>query len=471
MKFLIKSINWITFFGLLPLILINYSYAIVHNTNYYNELYSKLTEQTQDHIDYLSNIGFAERAKGIKVNLFKLETDNLTKVDLSSFQCQMEIPQEVIDFDCNLKNTLITTDPTINYNKPEDLQKILDIRLYPVLRNLIKQHKTELFLGTKQEMAHYYDSKRFKILFEFIIPSSAIYYLAESSTGEFHIIMAGLVSKENSIAQLLTLKLAGIKIETIKIIGETKHFIEIVKKDISTLINKLPLLNNGNNVLIIAGCGLENTVSNIINQKFEGCLEETKIFKGDIISLLYHPLAKPLNDIHGFISLHLNYGEIVEEIIKLLLKNCKCKYVFSGGAGGYISSNGCKQKPSIGDRIKITQSMNELGETVALQQNLDLQSIHDTTTSTMHLHIASIFLETYEWLKIAQQHGNSVDVETFYIIRAIQNYNLNNPDNLIKADCGYFVSDYVGEKPLREYSNVYKKYPDILSVFLKKCYS
>jgi hypothetical protein len=55
------------------------------------------------------------------------------------------------------------------------------------------------------------------------------------------------------------------------------------------------------------------------------------------------------------------------------------------------------------------------------------------------------------------------------IIRAIQTYNAKNPtEPVVIADCGYFVSDYVGEQALREYSKVYRLYPTVLSAFLKQ---
>jgi hypothetical protein len=174
----------------------------------------------------------------------------------------------------------------------------------------------------------------------------------------------------------------------------------------------------------------------------------------------------PVNGIHGFISLNLNYGEITEEIIRLFLNHCECKYVFTGGAGGYIPHEENETKPAIGTRIAITRSMNEQGEIVTLGK-----IVQENEASAMHLQIPSIFLETYEWLEGAKQRGTSVDVETFYIIRAIHNYNLENPLTPVEADCGYFVSDYVGEQALREYSRVYREYPSILSEFLRKCFS
>lgn len=426
-----------------------------------NLLHKELQKSTLEHINYLSSIGLAERAQGIKISKFKSNLSDSKFIDLAPFEKRTPIPAEVLKFDVNLKNTIITTDPNISGNDPKDLKKILDIRLYPTLRNLIRDYGVEIFLGTPQEMEAYYNSKGGKILFKFEIPSSAVYYLAQINEKLF-VVMADLVSKENIVAQLLTLKLAGIKVDDIEIIGNPEHFKEIVDNDIEKLIVEIPQIQKGINVLIVAGCGLECMVSNIINCELKDQTEYSIDFDGNIVSLIYTPLKKQVNGINGFISLNLNYGEIVEEVIKQLLEKCNCKYVFTGGAGGYIPKNESEAKPEIGSRISIIKSMNPQGEIVQIKENILSKQI-----SRMHLQIPSIFLETYKWLENAKNQGSSVDVETFYIIRAIQNYNMKNPKSTVKGDFGFFVSDYVGEQPLREYSKVYTKYPDILSEFIR----
>ena len=418
----------------------------------------ELYKQTQEHIQYLKQVGLGERAEGIKIQPFYARMENSRAIDLTPFSKRTSIPKEVLDFDPLLKNTLITTDPKTPGNRPEDLNRILDIRLYPALRNLIKSKGIEIFVGTPAEMNAYYQSKGDKILYEFTIPSAAKYYLAENANKRPYVIMAGLSSRENIIAQLITLKFAGIKVEVIEIIGHVSHFTTIVRQDIKDLLQKIPALNKGQHGLIVAGCGLENRVSEIVKKHFKHG-KEIK-FHGNLVSLIYIPLDNSQNGIHGYLSLHLNYGEITEKITKLLLKHCHCKHVFTGGAGGYISNDSLAVKPPIGSRISIKQSMNEAGEIVSCSIS--------RTSERMHLQISSIFLETFEWLEKAKIRGSSVDVETFYIIRAIQKYNQKHPQETVDADCGYFVSDYVGEEPLRDYSKVHHGYEIALCHFLDR---
>lgn len=444
------------------------SYASSTQESRLNPLQERLVRETQDHILYLTSMGLGERAQGIKVIPFQQDNSSNEGIDLAIFEKRMPLPTEVLEFDPKAKNTLITTDPDFQCNNPADLKRILDVRLYPSLRNLIHEHKIEIFLGTRREMVAYYKLKNLSPLFEFKIPSSARYYLLESKDGQLFVVMAGLVSRENCLAQLLTLKLANIKTETIDIIGDVGHFGHLVKKDMNILCSKIPTLQAGNHGLIIAGCGLKGTVSCILEETFKGNTDESLVFKGDIISLIYTPLHQPINEIHGFISLDLVYGEIMEDITRLFLENCHCKYVFTGGAGGYISKDCNSLKPEIGSRISIIRSMNGQGEIATLGHHA-LQSSSGQDLFSMHLQIPSIFLETFEWLEKAKYLGSSIDVETFYMIRAIKDYNNQNTVIPVKADCGCFVSDYVGEQPLRDYSKVYQHYPAVLSVFLRNC--
>ena len=429
-----------------------------NKTERHAALYKELLKKTEEHILYLSSIGLTERAKSIKVVPFVPEKDAAEHVDLSTFAKRSPIPTEVLHFNPHAKNTLITTDPDYDGNNPQDLQRILDIRLHPALKNLIEQNRVEVFVGTKQELTTYYSSKGSQVLLKFTIPSAATYYLAESDQQELFVILAGLASRENIIAQLLTLKLAGIQTDAIEIIGEIEHFNRVAKKDISLLLDQIPELKTGKHVLIVAGCGESTRAGDIINRVMQNSVAETKSFSADIVSLKYVPLTCAVNGINGFICLDLTYGEITEEIVSLLLQYCSCSHVFTGGAGGYIAGNPNAPNPEIGTRVRVSTCMNEQGETVTLDDSC-------------HLQVSSIFLETFEWLEKAHKRGTSVDVETFYIIRAIQRYNAQNPSSKIEGNCGYFVSDYVGEKPLRDYSRVYQKYDQELRGFIEQTLS
>ncbi|MEC7838724.1 MAG: hypothetical protein VX777_01645 [Chlamydiota bacterium] len=271
--------------------------------------------------------------------------------------------------------------------------------------------------------------------------------------------MAGLVGRENMIAQLLTLKLAGIDVTKVEIIGDLSHFSKIVDRDIQALMKQLPEIKGRNQALVIAGCGLEDFVNNLIIKERGANVRASEQFHGDILSVIYTSLKEPQSGVSGIIVLHLNYGEIVERIISRLLQETCCPYIFSGGACGYIRGDKSNAHVQIGSRISVTKSINEEGEIVCLGSD----------TESVHLQVPSIFLETYQWLEKAKTRGSSVDIETFYILRAIQNHHKNN-GYPVECDLGCFVSDFVGEVPLREYSKVYVEYQSVLGKFLGRVF-
>ena len=95
--------------------------------------------------------------------------------------------------------------------------------------------------------------------------------------------MSGLVSRDNIIAQLITLKYAGIT--DVTIIGDFFRFSDMVRNDIQQLKIKIPEITNRENILIIASCGLETSIANIIQNRYN--LLITHDFKGDVISSKY----------------------------------------------------------------------------------------------------------------------------------------------------------------------------------------
>jgi hypothetical protein len=132
---------------------------------------------------------------------------------------------------------------------------------------------------------------------------------------------------------------------------------------------------------------------------------------------------------------------------------------FSGSAAGYIPSMLRDTLPEIGARIPVQRSRHYSGEQVSLGASSD----------NIHLHVPTIFVETFSWLAKEKEKGAStVDVETFYILKAIQNHLKTNPDTNLHIDLGVFISDYVGEKPLRSYNNVFGQYPEVLQSFVKQ---
>ncbi|MCB1135557.1 MAG: hypothetical protein KDK78_04745, partial [Chlamydiia bacterium] len=180
-------------------------------------------------------------------------------------------------------------------------------------------------------------------------------------------------------------------------------------------------------------------------------------------SLTYTPVWPEKNGIRGIIALDQQYGEIMETIVAECIEKCACRTVFCGGAGGYIPGEEDVHRPPIGSRIAVRRCMHPDGETVYLDHDLNQSS---SLESAMHLHVPSIFCETFDWLEDARDQGSSVDIELFHILKAISSHNERHAEDPVAGDLGYFVSDYVGEKPLREYSGVFDNYAQAIRSFL-----
>jgi hypothetical protein len=415
----------------------------------------QLSKETTQHCDYLTSIGLADRATYFKVKPFVYQSHGAKNIDISRFRQSMALPEEVRTFNINEKNTLFTRDETSATEKDqEEINRVLAIRLYPAVRKLIQENETCVVLGSKMELQEYAESNREKILIEIEVPSSVKFYIALNSIGAIKIYIGSLVSHENLIQQLVTLKLAEIDLQKISLLGDTKYYASVCKKDLLDFEKQSSAYRSKRNALIVAGCSLEETVCSTFDQIFAGDIIKHQ-FSGDLVSLTYVQSEQAPN--LGFIILNLNYGEICEAQISAILEKFNCIGVFSGSAAGFIPNEPLGQLPAIGERIAVQTARHHSGEVVSM----------DPKSTNLHMQVPTIFFETFNWLNdVKNLRATTVDVETFYILRAIYKYQKVNPQEKIHQDIGVFISDYVGEKPLRSYTDVFAKYPLALQSFV-----
>lgn len=414
----------------------------------------QVTEETQKHCAYLTSIGLADRASYFKVKPFIYQETIPGSVDISRFSQNMPLPDVVHAFNTAEANTLFATLESTTEEEKQEIERVLDIRLYPTIRRLIGEKGAHVFLGSKTELQAYAGSIKEKIILEIEVPSSVKFYIALNDSGDIKIYIPNLVSHENLIQQLITLKLAGLDLLKIPILGDTQHYKLVTAQDLLAFEKQASTYLAKRNVLIVAGCSLEETVCSTLEQVFVGKMLKQK-FSGSLVSLTY--VQSPQAPNLGFIILNLNYGEICEEQISMILERFNCIGIFSGSAAGYIPKESQEQLPEIGDRIAVHSARHHSGEIVTLNEE----------NRNLHLHVPTIFLETFNWLKNAKELGaTSVDVETFYILRAVQRYQKTNPLAKLHTDLGVFISDYVGKKPLRSYNDVFAKYPVVLQNFI-----
>lgn len=405
---------------------------------------AQLSEETSAHCAYLESIGLADRANYFKVKSFIYQDTPAGSVDISRFSQTMGMPEIVTTFDTQETNTLFANPES---TQEQEIERTLDIRLYPPIRRLITKNGASVFLGSKSELQAYAASNKERIIIEIETPSSVKFYLTDNES----VYISGLVSHENLIQQLMTLKLANINLNSIKILGNTQQFKLVCKNDLSEFGKLADLAKR--NVLIVAGCTLEGMACDTLEQMLEGNVTKRK-FSGELVSLTYVQSSHVPN--LGFIVLNLNYGEICEEQIAFILQKFNCVGVFSGSAAGYIPA-GTAKSPEIGTRIPVNCAKHYSGETITLGKE----------NQSLHLHVPTIFVETFNWLKKASG-ASTVDVETYYILRAVKAFQASNPQIKLHIDIGIFISDYIGEKPLRSYNKVYTQYPQVLQNFVKQ---
>jgi hypothetical protein len=420
------------------------------------EWFELITKETNEHCDYLASIGLEDRASYFKVKLFVYRDLVLSALDMTRFKQTMPLPERVLSFDPQEKNTLFVDSESTAKDQEQEINRALKVRLYPTIQRLIKEHGASIFLGSNIELQAYTTLAKEKLIIEIEVPSSVKFYIALDNTGRIKVYIAGLVSHENLMQQLITLKLAGIDLRNIAIRGDTQHYKTVCRDDLADFQKQAAPYLAKRNVLIVAGCSLEETVCNTLEQIFIGKITKNK-FSGQLVSLTYVQSQHAPN--LGFIVLNLNYGEICEEQISIILEQFNCVAVFSGSAAGYIPTEAQEQLPEIGSRISVDVARHDSGELVVLNEK----------SKSVHLHVPTIFIETFDWLKQAKELGAStVDVETFYVLRAIQKYKKENPQASLHHDVGVFISDYVGEKPLRGYKNVFAHYPEVLQHFVNQ---
>lgn len=431
----------------------NYQLNDNYIKNHRQFLLESITRETEEHCSLLESMGLADRACHFKVRHFIERDLDGRNIDISRLSYQMSLPDAVHSFNPDEKNTLFVNP---EYSQQQEIENTLQIRLYPVIRRIIKRHGAEIFLGSRDELQIYSTRHIEKLVIEIEVPSSVKFYIAIHGNDNIKVYISGLVSHENLIQLLITLKLAGIDLQGIPIHGTTKYFESLCRKDLTEFEKQSTGIRTKRNVLIVAGCGLEDTVCTTLEQMFSGTISRKK-FCGDLVSLSYiHSKYAPNI---GFIVLNLNYGEICEVQISTIFEKFNCIGIFSGSAAGYIPVDGQNTLPEIGDRLTIHSARHYSGEVVST----------DRKDRNLHLQVPTIFVETFKWLEQAREAGGTtVDVETFYILRAVYKYLQENPSTTIHTDIGVFISDYVGEKPLRSYRTVFAQYPEILQNFVKK---
>lgn len=154
----------------------------------------------------------------------------------------------------------------------------------------------------------------------------------------------------------------------------------------------------------------------------------------------------------GMVALRMPNGDLAYHAMQKLLQTGKFDRVIMVGAGGALP----KTHANVGDYCVVTRAEKDghsvtipSHHTVVIPQGNYIKSKHPTNIT-----VDSPLEENQQWLQQHQEVG-SVDVETFHILRAIEEY--ASPLEVtpgifpsLQITPGLFISDVVGEYPLTE---------------------
>ncbi|QLZ69889.1 hypothetical protein FOLKNPGA_02689 [Legionella sp. PC1000] len=380
------------------------------------------------------------------------------------------IPACVQKFDPNDNHTLFI--PLEGQTKENKIQQSLDMRLGGPLKGLLRScgnnGQLEAFLGPTEDMIGFYKDRGFDLVEEIWFPSTGRYYsFINKETGDFIITLAGLQSQANLISQLLTLKMAGVNVDKVKVYGDTQSIEHDITQDILNFKEKL--LSSGinlekqNTALVIAGNG------GILGREIERLDEDIdvdgqiKSEPGSKCAMTFYPTKGAKGGVVGIINLSMPYGEVMGPMMTDMAEHLHVREVFLAGIGGAIGRREEKLEEDVVEQhigtyhVFFTTTNPETGarytleDTEVIMPPIDQKGkgwLNDESVG-LHVHVDSPFIETFGWLEERMDEGcTMVDCESHFAIERIKKWNEDHPEDKIRIMPGLLVSDYVGHKSL-----------------------
>ncbi|STX51580.1 Uncharacterised protein [Legionella busanensis] len=396
-------------------------------------------------------------------------TPSKAEIDVSSIRME-NIPTCVQNFNPNDTHTLFI--PSEGQTKEDKVQQALDMRLGGPLKGLLRscgeQGKIEAFLGATKDMINFYRSRGYELVEEIWFPSTGRYYtFFNKANTDFVITLGAIQSQANLISQLLTLKMAAVNVEHVKVYGDTKSVEHEITQDILKFKEKIIAMGinlaEQNTALVIAGNG------EIIGRELEKLKHdidiENKITSdpGSRCVMTYYPLKQAKGSVQGIINLSMPYGEVMGPMLTDMADFLNVREVFLAGIGGAINKKDEKLEEKEVERhigtyhvfFKTTNPENGM-EYILDRDEVIMPPIEqkclgwlNNEKQALHVHVDSPFIETFTWLEKRIEEGCTiVDCETFFAIERIKEWNDKHPEDKIHIMPGLLVSDYVGHKSL-----------------------
>ena len=410
-------------------------------------------------------------------NSYKVVPNIYNHVLLSKFNKERNIPKYIKDFNSKEPHMI-------------PINQYLDVRLSQTIRLLISKvnkngRNTEIFIGSEDLMIYYYKNLGFERIAYLKTNSSLKYYLFSNcenpSLNKIVILGVGNETKLNHL--LLQLKLGEVNLDKIIIRGHLEDAIYENQQKFNDIIGNFKEEINtvfmGNRSLILLEFAKRKYPI-----EFKTASNENDAEKIAENLLKKHHNLKTFNigeGVYKFSCFELNIASKKELIICFRMPNGSLARIVTEtlirkgvhhfvtlGAGGSLSS---LSRVGSYQLIKSTSYLNNhilFSELNIKEMNVNLSEI-PLIKNGNNITLDSPLIETRNWLfKVQNDKLTSVDVETYHIIKGIQNCVklAKNVEFLI----GIFISDVIGDCPLIEKIKSRKTWTH-LPEFLKICFN
>lgn len=401
--------------------------------------------------------GKAEAAKpAIAGQVAAEEHDKKAAAGLDAYERGEIIPKYIHDLEIDIEHTI----PTADY---------LENRISNItIQSIFKSAETSIFIGSPNDMGEFYKSKGYRCIGQLVSPSSTPFYYFEHNDkpGVHAVVICGITNESRFNHQLLQLKYAGVDLDTIKVRGHFKAYLDenngALKKVLDTLQPPPEISFIGNRALPMIGLA-DRLYPDQMPPKNER--EEVREKKAEELLMKYHQMktfeigpykfsyavAKVNGKDAGILAMRMPNGDLAGHATEMILKS-GTKNLIMVGAGGSFSS----QAAQVGDyQVLIESQRNEastkIGSEELLKPNLKGCKVYEKGKNVT---VDSPLVETQHWLKqnIANNQ-TSVDVESFHIIQAFKKFGAGK--HILS---GVFTSDVLGEHPLVEKINLENAY-------------
>ncbi|MCC5832895.1 MAG: hypothetical protein JJU12_07630 [Chlamydiales bacterium] len=320
-----------------------------------------------------------------------------------------------------------------------------------------KEKGVEIFLGSASDLTDYYKTKGYYVHSRLGTDSSNWFSLLvdQSNPKRFKAVISRVANKSRFYQVLHQLKYGGVDLEDVAVRGSLANAMGSIRRSLESKFKKSSMKPHTvyigarmQVVVQLAHYYFPQEMATVAPEK-QGPLAEELLsrydYKQESIDgvITYSHINAPRKEGRGgIIALRMPNGDLAYEAMRALL-NAGAENVVMVGAGGALN----KDEGGVGSFHFITESSYE-GKQVSIKREsimpIQVEEI-DWKNPKRNVTVDTPLQETIEWKKQAEKEASSVDVETYHILRALDEH--KQPIQIVP---GLFISDVVGVESLNE---------------------